>query len=576
MENQQETLRRDLLSHFGNSLDEDLVNDCITLCQNYNLDASSLFYKWEAMKYGTQGLVIFTKESVAALRQNIQRDLEKAALAAKKASLKNARFGLPTRNSLVDLRRSTNTSIATPSKTPNQSTTVIPAVQPGSSKLKFSWVGSESSSQKERGYRYMYEKLSERSELLDDQIEDIADIIKDHYGVMDFGDPGLATEEEVVVVGRITLDGDSSSSGSVKINEASIALESSRSMGSGVRVQVKFNHDFKITQCRRGPPTVGIFPGAIVALKGKNGGGGWFAVSEVLTIPPLHHDKVSSTTGDESAFTMFVAAGPFTSDADLQYKPWQAMLAKVKSEQPDVVLLIGPFIDHGHSLVRQGEMDITPWELFKSTFVDNLKDFLDLKPSATVLIVPSVKDILSDHVAYPQSAFSYETCGDPRIRLLSNPCQFSLNGLSFAVTSVDVLFHLRKEEFVKRAQDTSTSADGDVKMSSNNSEADPMANLCRHLVEQRSFYPIFPVPNDLMHEVNLDVTHSDFLKFGGEKGECPDVLVTPSRLKYFVKSVDDITAVNPSFLTKGTFASLKYSGGHTKKESIKVEISKLE
>ncbi len=65
-----------------------------------------------------------------------------------------------------------------------------------------------------------------------------------------------------------------------------------------------------------------------------------------------------------------------------------------------------------------------------------------------------------------------------------------------------------------------------------------------------SFYPIFPVPLDLAHEVNLDATHSDLLYLCPQtdeehasagapdpgKASCaPDVLIIPSRLKQFSK-----------------------------------------
>ena len=64
--------------------------------------------------------------------------------------------------------------------------------------------------------------------------------------------------------------------------------------------------------------------------------------------------------------------------------------------------------------------------------------------------------------------------------LLPNPCRFSLNGITFAVTSVDVLFHLRKDEFVKRAMEVESVGPEDVEI-----PVDPMANLCRHLLQQR-------------------------------------------------------------------------------------------
>ena len=85
----------------------------------------------------------------------------------------------------------------------------------------------------------------------------------------------------MVVVGRIVASAEiEATSGPSKLNEASITLESSRMMGSGVRVPLRFNTPLKI----HGSSRVGFFPGAIVALRGRNGGGGWFSVSEVLSV----------------------------------------------------------------------------------------------------------------------------------------------------------------------------------------------------------------------------------------------------------------------------------------------------
>lgn len=88
-------------------------------------------------------------------------------------------------------------------------------------------------------------------------------------------------QEDVVVVGRIVANSEiAATSGLSKLNEASIALESSRMMGSGVRIPLRFSAPLKI----HGSTRTGFFPGAIVALRGRNGGGGWFSVSEVLPV----------------------------------------------------------------------------------------------------------------------------------------------------------------------------------------------------------------------------------------------------------------------------------------------------
>ena len=87
---------------------------------------------------------------------------------------------------------------------------------------------------------------------------------------------------------------DSSSSGPVKLNEASLTLETSRAMGSGIRVPFRFDPNVKVRGGKREAGGVGMFPGAIVALRGKNGGGGWFMVSEVLSVCQVHDLKTRS------------------------------------------------------------------------------------------------------------------------------------------------------------------------------------------------------------------------------------------------------------------------------------------
>lgn len=44
-------------------------------------------------------------------------------------------------------------------------------------------------------------------------------------------------------------------------------------------------------------------------------------------------------TGDTS-FSMCIASGPFTPDADLSYKPWHALLDTIKTTKPAVLLLV--------------------------------------------------------------------------------------------------------------------------------------------------------------------------------------------------------------------------------------------
>jgi DNA polymerase alpha subunit B len=90
---------------------------------------------------------------------------------------------------------------------------------------------------------------------------------------------------------------------------------------------------------------------------------------------------------------------------------------------------------------------------------------------------------------------------------------------------VDVLFHLRKEELFQRAEE----AEPDPTFKGENK--DSMAALARHIVSGKNFYPIFPPPETVAGEVNLDVTHYPLLKMDVQ----PDILILPSRLKHFSK-----------------------------------------
>ncbi|KAH9942919.1 DNA polymerase alpha, subunit B [Amylocystis lapponica] len=572
-------IREQLLEKFGESLEDSLLTECVTVCQMFNIGGDDFFWKWESIVFATVGQKVFNADSVKAVKALIQSGLVKQQAKRQQGKVQlggvlsknlfgglkvpNGRFGIDVVKRAPAVPRQDGFGVTS-------GEVKMPVAGPS----RVAFVGPHQS-RSSRAYRYMYEKVSERSEALDDRIDDFGELVKEHYAVDDLGDPSASTEEEVTVVGRITSDQESFA-GSGKLNEASLALESSRMMASGARVPLRFEPGVKVRQGKQGAEGVGLFPGAIVALKGKNGGGGWFSVTEILSLPPLKAPSSGNGRSDGDSFSMYIACGPYTPDADLKYKPWHGLLSKMKSDKPAVILLTGPFVDCTHSCIKNGDVNQSPADLFREQFLTPLRDFLASAPDSLVLIVPSVRDMISDHAVFPQCELSQEFSADPRIHLLPNPARFSLNGISFGVSSLDVLFHLRKEEFVRRAQEVDPRpTDGDA------AQVDTMANTCRHLLQQRSFYPLFPVPLDLAHEVNLDVSHARGADLCGEgvgADVAPAVLVIPSRLKHFSKVVDSTVAVNPSFLTKGTYATLRCSGAGEEiplRERFKVDVVRL-
>lgn len=88
------------------------------------------------------------------------------------------------------------------------------------------------------------------------------------------------------MVGRITHDTETAAIS--KLTEGAITLESSRMFSSGARVALHLDPALKIRGGVRGSGGARIYPGAIVALRGKNGGGGYFLVTEFLAVRSFH------------------------------------------------------------------------------------------------------------------------------------------------------------------------------------------------------------------------------------------------------------------------------------------------
>lgn len=130
-------------------------------------------------------------------------------------------------------------------------------------------------------------------------IDDAAELIRKHYKIEDIGDPGTTTDvrffppspiystlsgtfqDDTVIVGRIFQDVEVETS---KLSDSSVFIESSRMLSGGSRIAIKFDTELVIRNNIRGARGLGLFPGVIIAMKGRNGGGGYFLAKEILTV----------------------------------------------------------------------------------------------------------------------------------------------------------------------------------------------------------------------------------------------------------------------------------------------------
>ncbi|KZF26649.1 DNA polymerase subunit alpha B [Xylona heveae TC161] len=421
---------------------------------------------------------------------------------------------------------------------------------------------------KKFSYRPMAMHLSEASEVLDDRIDEFMALIQTHNKLEDnaFGNPATQSTSEVIAVGRIasdTLEG--------KPNSASLVLETSRRMGAGLRVPLKVDSLARFE----------FFPGQIIAVRGVNASGDYFTVHEVLDIPLLpmaasnaevldscNERLRGGADSDESdsapPLSILVASGPFTAEDNLDFEPLHALCDRASATYADSIVLVGPFLDVEHPLVASGDFDLpddsriepdkaTMTDVFRVLIGAPLRRLAENVPNITIIMIPSIRDVISKHVSWPQDSFPKKELGLPKqARIVSNPITLNINESVVGISSQDVLYELRRQEVVGGKP----------------RELNVLARLPRHLVEQRHYFPLFPpVSREAYPKSGLDddlpigaMLDTSYLKLGEWLNVRPDILICPSALAPFAKVVESVLVINPGNLSKrrgaGTFAQL--------------------
>ncbi|KAK4965482.1 DNA-directed DNA polymerase alpha subunit pol12 [Elasticomyces elasticus] len=421
-------------------------------------------------------------------------------------------------------------------------------------------------------YKTMAQTLTSASEILDDRIDTFTDLIQSHHSLPDsaFGNPAAQSTAEIVAVGRICSDQPNG-----KLNASSVVLETSRRMGAGLRVPLRFGEGVGYD----------LFP-----VRGSNVSGEYFKVSEILTLPSLplpastpqeldiHNDRLASADGSETRpLGVLVAAGPYTTDTDFDFVALHTLLHKAEQERTDVLILCGPFLDLEHPTIRSGDLEShlppnTKWEPDRATLNDAfrllisvpLQKLVQAVPTITIILVPSLRDAVSKHVSWPQDRLAKGPLGlggVKQVSIVTNPIVVSVNEIVFAISTLDVLSELRAGDVHQRGKGQA------------GFEGDMLGRLAGEVVEQRHFFPVFPpqgredMPkltgegdgegDRLPVGVGLDVA---YLKLGEWVNVRPDVLVLPSVLNPFVKVIEGITTINPGTLSKkrgaGTFVAM--------------------
>ena len=381
----------------------------------------------------------------------------------------------------------------------------------------------------------MVDRLGDKAAYLDYRISTFEQDIEAACGEGHPHAVATAAQNSTIFVGRVCCDTEDG-----KLNAQSIVLEGSTGVSHGSRVRVD------LTNCS----DYRLFPGQVVCIKGTNPSGFCIQAAEVLPGLPHPGNGPESNAQEESVkgdLSCIIAAGPYTSSEDLLYEPLAALLEHAATQKPDILLLAGPFVDADHPQVRGGLLEETFDQIYESRVAAQLADFSSKVDGVTkILLVPTPRDVHHDPI-FPQGPMPDNT---EDITHLPNPCTFKCNDVVLGCSSVDWLMSCTKEEISRASK-----------------PADRLPALASHILNQRSYFPMFPPPTS----VPLDTS----LGYGLDLPCTPHVLVTPSDLAPFAKITSitqpvlgganmeeentaiketNVVCINPGRLTKGATA----------------------
>lgn len=192
----------------------------------------------------------------------------------------------------------------------------------------------------------MYDNLTDKTFILYDHLLDIKNgICAKVFGInktnYDIENADMAADDPVNVIGRICSD-DNDDNKLASTSVILIGLSKSDSTQQDV-------HSRPVHLNLNNIKSYSIFPGQIVMINGTNPSGRMISVEEIFTERILKSPILPMTLETELRFV--IAAGPFTHHDDLVYEPLHDLISYCKENKPNVLLLLGPFMEAEHSMI---------------------------------------------------------------------------------------------------------------------------------------------------------------------------------------------------------------------------------
>ena len=185
------------------------------------------------------------------------------------------------------------------------------------------------------GHKYMYDKISERSHVVDTRIKNMEDVVNAEYHFEEeMGNPDQASQFPIKAVGKVMSDS------SAKLNDKSIMFETSSRFGAAC---VHLNVD--------GISKFSFFPGQILCVEGVNNTGrDVFHAQKLFDLPipesestnmrELYDYSHGTKFQNSGPVEIFFAAGPYTTDGGLDYEPLKCLIKTIREASTDLVILV--------------------------------------------------------------------------------------------------------------------------------------------------------------------------------------------------------------------------------------------
>lgn len=360
-------------------------------------------------------------------------------------------------------------------------------------------------------YKTMFQQLPDIREVLTCKIEELGSELKEHYKIEGFTPLLVPAQEPVILLGQIGCDSNG------RLNSKSVILEGDREHSSGAQIPVDMSElkDYS------------LFPGQVVIMEGFNTTGRRLTATKLYEGVPLPFYQPTEEEGDFEQTMVLVACGPYTTSDSITYDPLLDLISTINHDRPDVCILFGPFLDAKHEQVENCKLTSPFEDIFKQclrTVIEGTRS-----SGSHLVFVPSLRDVHHEPV-YPQPPFTFSELpreDKKRVQFVSEPCNLSINGVMFGLTSTDLLFHIGAEEIC-----------------SSSGTSDRFSRILKHILTQRSYYPLYPPHEDMA------IDYENFYTYA-QLPVTPDVFIVPSELRYFVKDIFGCVCMNPGRLTKG-------------------------